>query len=96
MTERTELSFDGHGINGPDEYRTRIATFTGAHGAADYGPLFAAAPELLRELRALTHLCSVLVSRHQYGGLEITPPMWLMLCQLTDRAQTLTLKVGGA
>jgi hypothetical protein len=53
MSTRPELSYDGKGINGPDEYRTRIATFTGAHGAADYGPLFAAAPELLAMVEAL-------------------------------------------
>ena len=47
MNERPELSFDGHGINGPDEYRTRIAAFITLAGAERYGPLFAAAPELL-------------------------------------------------
>ena len=48
---RPELTFDGCGINGPDEYRTRIATFTS--GAGKYGPLFAAAPALLNCLRHL-------------------------------------------
>lgn len=54
---RPELSFDGCGINGPDEYRTRIATFAKVRGpdAMKYGPLFAAAPEMLRALEtALT------------------------------------------
>lgn len=50
-TERPELSFDGKGINGPDEHRTRVATFTGADAAKKYGPLFAIAPELLDAAR---------------------------------------------
>lgn len=41
------LNFDGFGINGPDEYRTRLATFTNDDRAKQYGPLFAAAPDLL-------------------------------------------------
>lgn len=51
--DRAELSFDGCGINGPDEYRTRLATFVtvGGPDAMKYGPLFAAAPELLAALK---------------------------------------------
>jgi hypothetical protein len=52
----TELSFDGKGINGPDPYRTRIATFTSGATDADvakYGPLFAASPALLASVREL-------------------------------------------
>ncbi len=44
---RPELSYDGKGINGPDEYRARIATFDNAQAAKHYGPMFAAAPELV-------------------------------------------------
>jgi hypothetical protein len=51
MSTRPELTYDGHGINGPDEYRSRIATFTNGADAAKYGPLFAAAPDLLEALR---------------------------------------------
>ena len=53
---RSELSFDGCGINGPDKYRTRIATFPIGIGSISdeeitrYGNLFAAAPELLTVL----------------------------------------------
>lgn len=50
-TPRPELSFDGMGINGPDEYRSRIATFATGEAARKYGPLFAAAPDLLASLR---------------------------------------------
>jgi hypothetical protein len=47
---RPELSFDGKGINGPDEYRTRVATFghlTDDAQVTKYGKLFAASPDLL-------------------------------------------------
>jgi hypothetical protein len=47
---RTELNYDGHGINGPDEYRTRIATFRKQEDADKYGNLLAAAPDLLAAL----------------------------------------------
>lgn len=48
------LSFDGCGINGGDEYRSRIATFQRTEwdgNAKHYGPLFAAAPDLLATLK---------------------------------------------
>jgi hypothetical protein len=50
MNTRPELTYDGHGINGPDEYRSRVATFTNGADAAKYGPLFATAPDLLAAL----------------------------------------------
>lgn len=47
-----ELSFDGCGINGPDEYRTRLATFATPRGddARKFGPMFAASPDMLAAL----------------------------------------------
>lgn len=55
---RSELSFDGFGINGPDEYRTRFCTFSrnSEHEALrkKYGPMFEAAPELLAALCVMT------------------------------------------
>lgn len=54
---RSTLSYDGHGINGPDEYRTRIATFTNPALAKEYGPLFEAAPEMLEALRNILADC---------------------------------------
>lgn len=47
------LSFDGCGINGRDEYRTRLCTFTEKRGedANHYGPIFAAAPEMFEACR---------------------------------------------
>ena len=50
---RRELSYDGKGINGPDEHRSRVATFANAEAAEKYGRLFEAAPELLESLEAL-------------------------------------------
>lgn len=41
------LTFDGFGINGGDEYMSRIATFTEHGHSLKIGPLLAAAPELL-------------------------------------------------
>ena len=56
-TDRPELSFDGCGINGPDEFRSRIATFEREHitkGQLNrYGPLFAAAPEMADRIATL-------------------------------------------
>jgi hypothetical protein len=54
---KKELSFDGFGINLPDEYRTRLATFERIHSRETvdkYGKLFAAAPELLEAVDLLT------------------------------------------
>lgn len=47
---KQELSFDGFGVNGSDEHKTRIARFLKTDEAMVYGPLFAAAPELLEAL----------------------------------------------
>lgn len=49
--ERTQLSYDGKGINGPDEFRSRIATFANNDAAYEYGTLFAAAPIMLKALK---------------------------------------------
>jgi len=48
--ERTTLSFDGHGINDCDEYGSRIATLTTNYKESKFGPLFAAAPDMLEAL----------------------------------------------
>lgn len=50
------LSFDGCGINGPDKYRERIATFTSDSAARAYGPLFEAAHGLLAATRAAVEI----------------------------------------
>lgn len=54
---RHELSYDSHGINGPDEYRSRIATFAPGPARDKYGPLFEAAPELLDTLERFVTAC---------------------------------------
>lgn len=49
------LSYDGHGVNGPDQYRSRLFTARAARNAEEqaaldaYGRLFAAAPDLLAQ-----------------------------------------------
>lgn len=70
-TPRAELSFDGKGINGPDEYRSRIATFTTDEAARKYGPLFAAAPGLREQLEfALSRTEAVLDVPEAVAALE--------------------------
>jgi hypothetical protein len=54
MNKRPTLSYDGHGINGPDEGRSRLATFSPSLTPAErdhYGKLFEQAPELLLSLQ---------------------------------------------
>jgi hypothetical protein len=51
-------SYDGHGINGPDQYRTRIASFSSACTGADrerYGKLFAGAEGMYHAIEHLVH-----------------------------------------
>lgn len=53
---RPTLSFDGCGINGPDEYRTRLFTVAtpelrNSPGVQRYGRMFASAPTMLQALR---------------------------------------------
>lgn len=55
---RTELSFDGFGINGPDKYRSRVATFTTDDAGRKYGKLFEAAPEMLEALKGVRILAN--------------------------------------
>ena len=50
---RPELTFDGFGINGPDEYRSRVATFTSDEAGKTYGNKFAAAPAMYEALKEL-------------------------------------------
>lgn len=56
---RPELSFDGMGINGPNEYRDRLATFNRngpwtPEQVQWYGRLFQAGPEMLDALESLS------------------------------------------
>lgn len=48
-SRRRGLSFDGFGINGPDDYASRVATFANDEAARFYGPIFARAMETVRE-----------------------------------------------
>lgn len=57
------LSYDGHGVNDTDEYRSRIATFNRDTASLyparreELGHLFAAAPDLLAALVDLVARC---------------------------------------
>jgi hypothetical protein len=46
------LSFDGKGLNGPDEYRTRVATFTNGAAAIAWGQRIVTACNAHNELVA--------------------------------------------
>lgn len=48
-----QFNFDGKGINGGDEYMSRIATLTEHGHSLAVGRLFAAAPELLAALESV-------------------------------------------
>lgn len=54
MNTRPELTYDGHGINGPDEYRTRVVNFQTQADADKYGKLLAAAPDLLAACKRIS------------------------------------------
>ena len=59
MEHFKSLSYDGFGINGRDEYRTRLATFAATlteEQRREFGPLFAAAPEMFEALKAAAEI----------------------------------------
>ena len=59
---RRTFSYDGYGINGPDQYRERLATFTEAgHALPGLGKLLEAAPEMAASLRDVE---IILASKH--------------------------------
>lgn len=63
MNKFNNFTFDGFGVNGADEYRSRLATLTEAGHAAKVGPMFAAAPELMAELKRTGELALELMER---------------------------------
>lgn len=67
-THRPELNYDGIGINGPDEYRTRVASFDKQADADKYGPLFAAAPEMYKTLECAMYTMIAIAKHHQPGN----------------------------
>ena len=81
--ERRQLSFDFKGINGPDEYRERVATFTSDANAAKYGHLFESAPELLEACRAAVKMCEAMES---HGNMTVVYNAHDMLRRAIARA----------
>lgn len=66
------LSFDGCGINGGDEYRSRIATFTERRGedAQRYGPMFAASEGLLEACERAVRWMMKQPKQYQHVGVN--------------------------
>lgn len=65
-----KLSFDGKGINGGDEYMSRIATFTEHGHSLNIGPLLAAAPELLDALDGVLRMLELLNAPGTHDPIE--------------------------
>lgn len=62
-----ELSFDGCGINGPDQFRTPIAKFCKPRSdeSENYGPLFAAAPDMKHALETIADRLEAWAETHE-------------------------------
>lgn len=61
-----KLSFDGFGINGGDEYKSRLATLTRRGQEEEgLGPLLAAAPDLYAELDILVGILGTVLLFHR-------------------------------
>lgn len=90
MSTRPELTYDGHGINGPDEYRTRVVNFQTQADADKYGKLLAAAPDLLEALNCST--AALLDFQREAGGVGILPKLDYQIAE--NRAAI--AKVDGA
>jgi hypothetical protein len=71
-----QFSFDGFGVNGADQYKSRLATLTDAGHAAGVGPLLAAAPDLKKALESALETIKALTDdydqRHTYrNGIKL-------------------------
>jgi hypothetical protein len=65
--ERKTYSFDGRGINGPDEYRTRLATLSDAGHAIDFGRTIERAVNAHDDVVAALELADEELSSAGYG-----------------------------
>jgi hypothetical protein len=83
VTARSTFTFDGFGINGPDEYRSRLATFTRAgYAYPGLGPLLEAAPDLAEALRGMVETFNT------------TAPDPLQAFAMIERAKAILDRVG--
>lgn len=88
MTHRKELSFDGYGINGPDEFRSRICTMNrgGKYDSGPwtdtqlkhYGKLFESAPEMLHALRDADETIAERMGLIEAGELDATETLVML------------------
>ena len=75
-----KMSFDGFGVNGSDEYKSRLATLTPEGKRLNVGPLLAAAPDLLA---AIDH---VLIASEDGG--DMGDINWDLLRDVVAKART--------
>lgn len=96
MENKNELSFDGAGINGHNTYRDRVATFNLNHPdwVKKYGPMFAAAPEMLKVLgQAISRLAELDKILNPYVGLNT--PIDDSAGRVLRSAHDVFIKAGG-
>lgn len=89
---RPVFVFDGRGINGPDIYRSRLATFTEAgHAFPKLGPLLASAPDMRNALERAEPILDSLLN----GSPEFIEPDTIDAALMAVRA-ALRAAGGGA
>jgi hypothetical protein len=88
--------FDGFGINGPDIYRSRIATFTHHTVAQEHGPFFARAVNSHAATVAALELAEPILDSLLNGSPEFIEPDTIDAALLAVRAALNAAKGGAA
>ncbi len=89
------LSYDGKGINGPDQYRRRMFTARAADDAEDqrtidgYGRMFEAAPEMLKCTRWLLEIAGNLAECGDFALRE-------RYAEIAEEARATLARIEGA
>lgn len=87
-TTRPTFTFDGFGINGPDQYRSRLATFTRAgQEFPNLGPMLEAAPDMLETLRAILNAHDYMQNTSATEGAESLAQIMADVPALLHRAR---------